>query len=180
LLVNGSLGNTVVTVASGATLGGSGTIGTNTVTNTVTVNGTLAPGNSPGILAIEDNLSLNGILAMEITGLTAGNGSGFHDQVILNGAGTFGGTLNLSWNLSTAAPVNTELLLILNDGADPFSGAFSNAANLSQHTDNLGNSWKLLYAGGSGNDLTLVAVPEPDVAALLGGLGALALLRRRR
>lgn len=180
LLVNGSLGDTAVTVNSNATLGGSGTIGTNSVTNTLTVNGTLSPGNSPGVLTINDNLSLNGSLAMEIAGLTAGNGTGFHDQIVLNGAGILGGTLNLSWNLSSAAPLNTELLLILNDGADPFSGAFSNAADLSQVTDNLGKTWKLLYAGGSGNDLTLVAVPEPDPAALLGALGALALLRRRR
>jgi len=180
LLVNGSLGNTAVTVASAATLGGSGTIGTNTVANTVTVNGTLSPGNSPGILTIEDNLALNGSLVMEIEGLSAGNGAGFHDQILLNGSAVLGGTLNLVWGLSSAAPVNTELLLVLNDGADLFTGAFTNAANLSQHSDNLGNLWELRYAGGSGNDLMLVAVPEPDVAALLGGVGALALLRRRR
>ena len=32
----------------------------------------------------------------------------------------------------------------------------------------------------NGNDIALVAVPEPNVAALLGGFGVLALLRRRR
>ncbi len=48
LLVNGSLGDTAVTVANGAFLGGSGTVGTSAVLNTLTVNGTLAPGKLAG------------------------------------------------------------------------------------------------------------------------------------
>jgi hypothetical protein len=45
--------------------------------------------------------------------------------------------------------------------------------------DNLGNPWQVRYSGGTGNDLTLVAIPEP-ATSVLGLLGAIALLRRRR
>lgn len=49
----------------------------------------------------------------------------------------------------------------------------------SQWTDNLNGKWNLSYTGGTGNDLTLTLVPESS-SAVLGGLGLLALLRRRR
>jgi len=176
LLVSGSLGDTAVTVNSGAKLGGSGAVGTGTVLNTLIVNGELSPGNSAGILTVNDNLDLNGALTMELNGITAGSS---YDQVVLNGAGELGGNLSWMWGLTSAPAINTELLLILNDGSDAFAGAFTNAANLSNHIDNLGGSWQLRYSGGDGNDLSLVAIPEPR-AALLGGLGLLALLRRRR
>jgi autotransporter-associated beta strand protein len=56
LLVDGSLSNTVVTVNSGATLGGTGVI-----SGPVTVNsgGTIAAGDSIGTLAISNSLTLN-------------------------------------------------------------------------------------------------------------------------
>jgi hypothetical protein len=51
-------------------------------------------------------------------------------------------------------------------------------------------AWKLTYLANNtglnagsfigGNDVALMAVPEPDAALLFGGLGMLALLRRRR
>ena len=176
LLVNGSIGDSAVTVSPGASLGGSGTIGTGAVLNTVTIDGTLSPGNSPGILTINDNLDLNGSLTLDLLGLNAGSE---HDRIILNGAGDLGGTLNPLWGLATPATVNTELILILNDGTDAFTGAFTNAADLAQMQDNLGNFWQVHYSGGDGNDLTLVAVPEPKTM-LLGVLGAVSLLRRRR
>lgn len=177
LLVNGSLGDTVVTVNTGATLSGSGTIGTGAVLNTVTVNGTLGPGNSPGLLTINDNLAFGsgGVLMMQLEGTIAGTG---YDQVILNGAGSLAGTLSLAWNLLSTASDGTILTLISNDGSDAFTGSF-NYAEGATVTDNLGGSWTLSYLGNGGNDLILTAVPEP-AAALLGGLGMLMLLRRRR
>jgi fibronectin-binding autotransporter adhesin len=175
LLVNGSLGNTAVTVgsATAATLGGSGSIDGSI---TVAANGILAPGNSAGMLTLNNTLTLGGVLALEINGLTAGS---LHDQVALNSSGVLGGTLSLAWSLLSPAALSTELVLIANDGSDAFTGAFSNAADLSTVNDNLGNSWQVRYAGGTGNDLTLVAIPEPG-AAVLGLLGSMALLRRRR
>jgi uncharacterized protein with beta-barrel porin domain len=51
LSVNGSLANSTVTVNAGGTLGGNGTVG-----NTVINGGTLAPGNSIGLLTVQGNL----------------------------------------------------------------------------------------------------------------------------
>ncbi|MCP5532548.1 MAG: hypothetical protein H7A48_05200 [Akkermansiaceae bacterium] len=177
-------------VASGATLVVDGTMGASTVdvsgvlagtgtldgAVTIAATGTLAPGASPGILTINGGLDLGGDLAMEINGLNAGSQ---HDQIALNATGVLGGTLSLAWNLLSPAALDSEIVLIANDGTDSFGGAFSNAADLSTVTDNFGNLWELRYGGGTGNDLSLVAVPEPG-AATLGLLGTLYFIRRRR
>ena len=60
LLVNGSISSDVI-VAAGATLGGSGSI-----TGNVTGAGTVAPGNSPGILTIVGNFTPMGTVAFEV------------------------------------------------------------------------------------------------------------------
>ena len=75
-----------VNVAAGASFGGTGTI-LGDLNNT----GTLAPGNSPGILTIAGNLSLNsgGTLKIEIAGADLGQ----FDQVNVGGSAILGGTL---------------------------------------------------------------------------------------
>ncbi|MCX6921277.1 MAG: autotransporter-associated beta strand repeat-containing protein [Verrucomicrobia bacterium] len=87
LTVNSTITSANVTVASGATLGGSGTIYGN-----ITVNGDLAPGNSPGILNAvgAQVLANNSNYVAEIGGLTAGNGSSNHDQFNVTGTVTIG------------------------------------------------------------------------------------------
>lgn len=176
LIVTGSLGTGAVTVGSAtpATLGGNGTIGGSV---SVSASGTLAPGLSPGILTLNDDLTLAGTLAMEIDGLSAGSG---YDQILLGGDGMLGGNLSLAWSLGSLAPLATELILINATGPNALGGAFANAADLSTVTDNLGGLWEVRYNGGTGNDLSLVAIPEPSSALLGGGLGSLLLLRRRR
>src|ERR1051326_2343964 len=89
LLVNNSAGSGtgtgLVTVASGAKLGGSGVIGAS-----VTVNGTLAPGNSPGTLTISNDLvSAGGAVLQYELGTTS-------DLAVLTGNLTLGGTLNIT------------------------------------------------------------------------------------
>lgn len=56
LVVNGSLASTNVSVASGASLAGSGTLGKTTILS----GGTIAPGNSPGTLTITNGLTWAG------------------------------------------------------------------------------------------------------------------------
>ena len=86
-------------------------------------------------------------------------------------------------------PVNGALFFILaNDGlpSDTITGTFSNAS-IDGATYTLGGQdFQISYFGDStggtftgGNDVVLMAVPEPR-AALLGAFGMLALLRRRR
>lgn len=85
LRVNGSLANGAVTVASGATLGGTGTI-----QGASTVFGTLAPGATTGTLVFGSNLSLNtsAILAADIGTAT--------DLVTVAGNLTLDGTLQIT------------------------------------------------------------------------------------
>jgi autotransporter-associated beta strand protein len=53
LTVNGSIANSAVTVNSGATLAGIGTVGATTINS----GGTFAPGNSPGTITVQGNLA---------------------------------------------------------------------------------------------------------------------------
>jgi len=180
LVVNGSIASSAVTVNSGGTLGGSGTVGALTVTS----GGTVGPGNSPGILS-SGNLDLQALstYSAELNGTTAGTG---YDQLNVTGSVNLGGgALSLSSTGYTA--VNGDLLFILsNDSTDAITGTFSGLAQGSIVTVG-GHDFEISYTGditsnsfaGAGNDIALMAVPEP-APAVLGSVGLLLLLRRRR
>jgi autotransporter-associated beta strand protein len=182
LIVNGNISTSVLTtVQTGATLGGSGTVGSLTIDS----GGFFSPGNSPGTTTVNGNYVQNGSLIAEVTGLTAGTQ---HDQVIVNGTATLNGLLSLTMN--TFTPVENDLIfLLLNDGTDAITGTFTGFAQGAVVGNYLGKDWKISYNADStantftgtlnGNDVALMAVPEPR-AALLGGLGVLMLFRRRR
>ena len=72
-----------VDVAAGSSIGGRGRIN-----GDVIVSGTLAPGNSPGILEVNGSVTqlATSTLAIDIDGATAGNGAGHHDALVLIGA----------------------------------------------------------------------------------------------
>jgi ELWxxDGT repeat protein len=72
-----------------------GTIkGTGTLANANFINtGTIAPGNSPGILNITGNFTNQGTLQMELGNTTVGTG---YDRLAVSGGVTLGGTLALS------------------------------------------------------------------------------------
>ena len=182
LVINGSIStSSLTTVKSGATLGGSGTVGALTIES----GGFFSPGNSPGIITVNGNYSQSGSLIAEAIGLTPGSG---HDQVIVNGSVTLNGLLSLT--MSTFTPVaGDKIFLILNDGEDAVSGTFTDLAQNAVWGNYGGFDWIISYTANGdslgspsftgGNDIALMAVPEPH-AALLGGLGMLCLLRRRR
>ncbi|MBI1208245.1 MAG: autotransporter domain-containing protein [Azospirillum sp.] len=82
LSVNSTLNAGTVTVTG--TLGGTGT-----VVGAVTNQGTLAPGNSPGILSVDGAITNDGTAArleIDIDGPSAGTGAGFHDQIRVTGS----------------------------------------------------------------------------------------------
>lgn len=177
LVVNGSISTSVTTVSGTGTLGGSGSVGSITVAS----GGTLSPGNSPGILNTGNvDLQSGSTLAIELNGDTAGTG---YDQLNVTGTVALAGTLDLS--LGYAPVENTMFFIINNDGTDAVTGTFSGLADNDWFQD--GSQWfKIGYSGDAGtnsftggNDVVLMAVPEPG-ATLLGSLGVLALLRRRR
>ena len=179
LVVNGSISTSILTtIQSGATLGGSGTVGALTVLD----GGTVAPGNSPGILSTGDYTQA-GTLSLQLDGTLAGDE---YDQV------NVGGTVNLSGLLTATVgytPLNGQLLFILtNDGTDAINGTFSGIADLDT-IDLGGYQWRISYAANyagsntgtftGGNDIALMAIPEPSALVLLG-LSTFCLVSRRR
>ena len=111
LRVNGTLGGvtSVTSVSGGATLGGSGTIGG----NVNIADGILAPGNSPGALTINGNLSLAAAsqLAFEF-GRANAPGHPLNDVVNVGGNLTLDGTLNVS--VPTGGNFDIGLYRVLN------------------------------------------------------------------
>ncbi len=187
LVINGNIStSSLTTVASSATLAGSGTVGK------AIINGTLAVGNSPGQMNFTDTLGLAGTTIMEINGTVGAGVTNGHDFVKLTGSGSagvlnYGGAMTLdlgaifgagiySWNLfDMASEAGTFATISL---ADQYSGSLLDTDldgiwDLTSGDD----TWQFTESTGV---LGLTVVPEPNVAALLGGMGVLALLRRRR
>jgi len=164
LVVNGNISTSTLTTVSGTgTLGGSGTVGNLSVTS----GGTFAPGNSIDSIDVSGDLTL-GVGSFSVFEIdTFGDLS---DLANVSGSLVFGGTLNV--NNVGGSLVYGDVFNLLDWGGSAF-GTFG-AVNLPAL--DLGLSWDQtnLYTSG-----TLSVVPEPS-AALLGGLGILLLLRRKR
>ncbi len=196
LAVNGSLASSSTSVASGATLQGSGSL---SGTVSIATGGTLSAGNSIQSLAMGSlTIGAGANFYYEIDNSAAAGAQG--DLVAVSG------TLNLDTanqsnlvlgDLSPVAPSvwdeGTKLTLISYSGAWN-GGLFSWNGNVVADDSDItfvnGSTWKINYNDTSAGTnytsdlvgssyLTMTAVPEPTVA-LLGGLGVLTLLRRRR
>lgn len=104
-----------------------------------------------------------------------------YDQLIANGL-TIGSTASITFSDlgGSAWGIGTKITIIDNTSGSAISGIFAGYAEGYEFT--LGaNLFKTTYLGGNGNDFALEVVPEPSTIALLvAGLGAVALLRRRR
>jgi autotransporter-associated beta strand protein len=192
LLVNGSItGSGTVSVASLATLGGTGSI-----TGPVIVNGILSPGASIESLTT-GALTLNNLstFAYEMDSGVVGNDKG--DLQIVNGDLTLNGHIDLALSESTFTPNTTTLSMIQYTGALLGSGGFFfGATALTEGTvfNDGHNHWRISYVAETGglNFATsmpgshfitlsnLTAIPEPGSLLALGCLiGSGALFRRR-
>ncbi len=183
LLVNGTSASASTTVANTGTLGGNGN-----VSGSVSVNagGTLAPGSSIGTFAI-GSLSLSGTFLAEINL----NNGGAASADLLNLTGNFnitGGTLMLSLSNLPMGGAGGIFLLVANDGSDAINGTFGSITGLpggySATVDYAFSGTDSLGRTGTGNDLAVEIVPEPQSYALLA-VGAVLFvliprLRRRR
>ncbi len=210
LLANNTVNATgagIVTVQSGATLGGTGVIDP-TGAAAVSISGTLAPGDSlaaagatTGNLSIGGTLNLNGGYVVELGGTGIGDGAGNYDQtnqteVGVNGAVTLGGTATLTASLINGfAPAPSDVFYILNSN-NSRTGTFSGIAEGGSISLGGGFTGQVTYAANydfttpanstltGGNDVAIfnvVAVPEPSTfAMLLGGFGMLLGFQRAR
>ena len=187
LLINGAnTGGGLVSVASGATLGGTGS-----TTAAVNVTGVLSPGASIQSLA-------SGALTMT-TGSSfvfeaIDNTSTGADLMVVNGALSLTGvTLDLSAaNLGLNTWIAGDKLTLISYTGPAITSGFTGYTDDTTYTGGIfgTNQWLFNYndstAGANYNSeatgssfVTFTVVPEPR-AALLGGLGMLVLLRRRR
>jgi len=152
------------------------------------LNGQLSVGNSPGTATINGGdfaMTPNASFAVEIAGLTPGSQ---HDQLIITGAGSdiaLAGTLTLDVTGAVAASVG-DLIFIISNEAGTTTGLFQYAQGAYVDTF-YGKKWAISYsadlAGNAflgGNDVALMAIPEPASAVVLGLTGLLALRRRAR
>lgn len=197
LIIDGNISTSSTTVSGSGTLGGGGTLGAVIVQS----GGTLAPGNSPGNIAMASlSLADNANFDIEINkALTPTNDSvtltgnfsnvlaittGANLNLTLTGTFVLGdrftladyNTINGSWNsglFNLGAGTST-----LADDSVFQSGGYNWRINYDDLTNTATNSTESYTDGGK--YLTLTVIPEPNVAALLGGLGTLLLLRRRR
>ncbi len=181
LIVNGSIASSsATTVNLGGTLAGSGTVGT----LTVNAGGILSPGNGVGSLTLTNGVTLAGSYIWELGALSTSNpGSDFDILTIVGGnADITGAAFGLS--LGAFAPSNVPFWqssqtwsgILNNTGLGTLTGTFAAIDN---------TAWSSIGSfttTTTGNDVNLVwsAVPEPGSAGLIGGLGVLALLGRRR
>ena len=182
LIVNGNISTSILTtVASGATLGGSGKVGALTIASGAFV----TPGNSPGILTVNGNYTQAGTYSAEITGTTAGVGG--YDQIVVTGTVDITGGSLVALFSSGSYALGDKLFILTNDGSDAITGSYSGFAQGATVATYGGFDWAISYLADAtgntftgGNDIALMAVPEPSASLLIGSFGALALLRRRR
>lgn len=196
LLVNNPTGSGTgtgsVVVQTAGKLGGNGTI-----SGAVSVEGTLAPGNSIESLSTGAlTITSTGTLDIE---LGRSSGTPVSDRVKVTGVVSLASGANLKLTLYSGltSPQDGDLFFLVdNDGSDAVSGVFTklNGINttLSEGSVFTWNSWQwqISYEANvgtaaftGGNDvaiLALAAVPEPGAWSLAAFAGAALLIFRRR
>ncbi|MGA2062197.1 MAG: DUF3466 family protein [Thermoguttaceae bacterium] len=153
-----------LSIANGATLKGTGTIISN-ITNA----GTIAPGNSPGILSINGSLTNSNTLEFEIANLSS------HDKINVTGVFSAAGTIAVKL-LNGYAPADGDMFNLMSFGSFANSGY---VFDFSQAGLPAGMQWDTVIFATTGS---ISVVPEPGTLALLctAGLGMLTCVWRRK
>ena len=173
LLVNGAYtGGGLITVSSGATLGGSGSVSQ----ANIAAGGTLAPGASAGSFTTTGALTFDpaAILSLELgaPSLVQNPGSDF---VTVGGALTLGGTINISAITGFGTPVYGDKWLVMTS-----VGLISDNGVTIGSTPALGGGLSFTIDASDGAKVFLSMVPEAGTGALFTLALVLFLLRRAR
>jgi len=148
-----------VRVVNSATLGGPGRIsGAVTVGDGTHSGATLLGGSNAttrGTLSIDNTLTFNSLSTYKcVLNRTSGNASRINAVgVTINSGANF---TFVESGMGTLAP-GTVLMVLSNISASPIAGTFANLADGSTFSSN-GNTYRVNYKGGDGNDLTLTVV----------------------
>ena len=202
LTVNGALSGSGTLTKTGA-----GTVDIrNSIQGPFILNaGTFAPTVGAPAFLITGDLTFSGVplartLAIDVLGLAGQGNPGGHDFLSTSGPVTISSSTNLTINLGTFHPTpDVDAFIFITDGSG-FTPTYTsyfivNGQNagvpgtFNAGTNHVGNTFfvgtdafKIDYAGGTGSDIVLLStVPEPGSAVmLLGGVGLLTLIQRRR
>lgn len=178
MIINGADEAASYTVSAEGTLSGEGR-----TSGSATISGTLAPGDGIGVLSTGP-LSLLGESTFELELASAA----LYDSVNVTGTVSLTQAVKLSLIFLPGfdPTAGTLFTIIQNDGTDAVT--FSNGGRLAYENNALdegerffagGSEFQISYTGGSGNDVTLLLVPEPGLGTLLAA-GGLSFPRRRR
>ena len=162
LIANGTL------AVGGGTLDGTGTVGANALSG-----GLISPGQGgAGLMSFASGLNLgsNATLTLDGTGTVPGTG---YDQLSVTGAVALSNCVLQVTSLPTVV-TGTVFVIINNDGADAVTGTFKGLPESAILPVN-DQVFRVSYHGGTGNDVTLTRIENPQVTgqvALEGFLGA--------
>lgn len=180
LVINGNISTSMLTtVNTGASIGGSGSVGALTVSD----GATLSPGNSPGNLTVSGDFTVAGNYSWELASLSTDDpGTNYDTITILVGDAHILSNAMIVLSLGDHTPSNSEFWqteqiwegIINNMGTGSLTGNFGLIDN---------SSWSSLGSFStiqSDNDLNLVwtVIPEPS-AAIVASLGVIGFMLRR-
>ncbi len=157
-----------VTVATGSTLTGNGTVGALAVTGSVRPGLSTSTPTSPDVLTTGD-LTLAGTATFDVVpGFTVVGGQ--YVNVLrafqVHGAVRLGGKLDLL--LNHPFRMSESATLIDNDGTDPVQGTFDGLPEGAVVAVQGDVALRIFYAAGGGNDVALIATPPPAFAVGVG------------
>lgn len=161
---NFSAANTSV-ILQGTTIRDLNNASTDITSTSVSGNGNLAPGASPGIFAVSGNYTFANSSTFTVEIDDAGTAGTDYDQLDATGAVTIGSSVTLSLDIDPGyTPTAGDEFIIVKSGTG-LSGTFNGLPEGSIAANIGGLDFYISYAGGDGND---VALKAPLPAAALG------------